>query len=315
MRCVDFKTWADQCAPRVEVYLKNTSAVQYDATLLVKSVFPYQELMGTVYVDIVDAYFISANRIPHHYHVITQNQQQALLFNKTHTTHIIGHSYTNCDKCSVKPEGGGFSQERQFTALSLCNLCAPNLTEMGEDSICLELIDESRSKNFFEEAMLRKKCSCGEMTPKHNLSCHSHISSNYGNLKSPGEISLAYHEVFKSYDALVVFSKRKDKQKLQYGSFQRVLNQMRSGVPVLVEKYGYVHSSLIDHFNYTCSFTMEEQNTSTWSLREALLNLKQNDYIWKSCRKEGLMISQKFSPSWYGRTMLRSMGYQGHFLC
>lgn len=133
---------------------------------------------------------------------------------------------------------------------------------------------------------------------------------------------MLYYNIFRKFDALVVLAKN-DTMKLEYGNVQRAISQMRSGVPVLLEIRGKVFEEFMNIYNYSCAFRRYDNHEATikdehpldlMSFNEAVEKLKDPKVRW-DCQRQGLEIVKEYSPSKIGQKFLKTVGYQGDFLC
>jgi hypothetical protein len=132
---------------------------------------------------------------------------------------------------------------------------------------------------------------------------------------------MLYYNVFREFDALVVLAKN-DTMKLEYGNVQRAVSQMRSGVPVLLEIRGRVLEEFMARYNYSCAFRRYRQEPTInhehfaelMSFNEGVEKLK-NPEVRRDCQRQGLEIVNDYSPSKIGQKFLKTVGYQGDFLC
>lgn len=133
---------------------------------------------------------------------------------------------------------------------------------------------------------------------------------------------MLYYNVFRRFDALVVLAKNHT-MKLEYGNVQRAISQMRSGVPVLLEIRGRVFEEFMEKYNYSCAFrrynhepsTVEQEHTvALMSFDEAVEKLKDPE-VRRDCQRQGLEIVKDYSPSKIGQKFLKTVGYEGNFLC
>jgi len=132
---------------------------------------------------------------------------------------------------------------------------------------------------------------------------------------------MLYYNVFRKFDALVVLAKNHS-MKLEYGNVQRAISQMRSGVPVLLEIRGRVLEDFMNLYNYSCAFKRYNHEPTTAnqsyiglpSFNEAVEKLK-NPEARLNCQRQGLEIVNDYSPSKVGQKFLKTVGYQGDFLC
>ena len=121
-----------------------------------------------------------------------------------------------------------------------------------------------------------------------------------------------YTAVFQMFDVLIVTPK-KDRNKLRYGSIQRITSQMRSGTPVLVRAEGLAFTSFVEYHNYSCVYS-DNTYSGYQTLEQALVLMKDVNYR-KKCQNEGLKISLDFSPNVIGKELLRVLGYNESFNC
>jgi len=107
--------------------------------------------------------------------------------------------------------------------------------------------------------------------------------------------------------------------KQKYGSVQRIVNQMHSGVPVLVEAVG-IFESLVRQYHYSCAFvdprTRRRAHGSTNNayypnLTHLLARVRDDYGLRQTCRQEGLQIARHYTPSVIGKATLRAAGYTG----
>ena len=132
---------------------------------------------------------------------------------------------------------------------------------------------------------------------------------------------MLYYNAFRKFDALVVLAKNHT-MKLEYGNVQRAISQMRSGVPVLLEIRGRVFEEFMNIYNYSCAFRRydyeptikHEHPIKLMTFNEAVEQLK-NSEVRRDCQRQGLKIVNDYSPSEIGQKFLKTVGYQGDFLC
>jgi hypothetical protein len=134
-------------------------------------------------------------------------------------------------------------------------------------------------------------------------------------------VGMLYYNAFRKFDALVVLAKNHT-MKLEYGNVQRAISQMRSGVPVLLEIRGRVLEDFMNVYNYSCAFRRyydeptikHEHPVELMSFHEAVEQLKDPD-VRRDCQRQGFEIVNDYSPSKIGQKFLKTVGYQGDFLC
>jgi hypothetical protein len=130
-----------------------------------------------------------------------------------------------------------------------------------------------------------------------------------------------YYNLFQQYDVMVALAKN-NLQKLRYGNVQRIVSQMRSGVPVLVEVRGAVLDHFMDKYKYKCAFqrvdTYKEYRNESQSpymtFEEAVEKMKDSE-LRKECQQHGLKIAREYSPNVIGKKFLKAVGYNGDFQC
>jgi hypothetical protein len=145
-----------------------------------------------------------------------------------------------------------------------------------------------------------------------------------------------YYKIYYNYDVLVVPAK-KDRFKQQYGNVQRVISQMRSGVPVLLEVDGEVLTDFMIKCDYQYSFVRtiidnnntgdaiqqqqgrrrQQQQQLWWQRRslEGAVEMMKGSTVRKACQQRGLQIAQDYSPNVIGKKFLTAVGYEGGFDC
>jgi hypothetical protein len=92
-----------------------------------------------------------------------------------------------------------------------------------------------------------------------------------------------YQKLFQKFDALVVYAKTG--WKLNVNSLQRPVNQMRSGVPVMLQCYGN-QAELCTKTDYSCGFT----NHSTFL---DLAHRMREPSLRQTCQEEGIIITRE----------------------
>ncbi|KAL7473121.1 hypothetical protein ACHAXS_013516 [Conticribra weissflogii] len=301
-RCNTFKRWVDQCAPSVELTLgklpgKDDDSVQYNATMYVKSIPPVQENLGKVFIDVVDSFGIQSSNVPQDYEVITQNDFQSDLFPE-HKTHIIEHWY-NCD-----PSDTYTHEIEDVTPLKVGAVCLscprPDIPDDLPD-VNFTMIDEHVEGNHISKWFLKFMASEGWTQEKMKQVL---ADSEFGT-------GMLYYHVFRTFDVMIVTPKESP-EKLRYGSIQRIVSVMKSGVPVLVEVQGPAFEKFVDGYDYSCVYSKEGDKYP--SLKEALGNLT-DVAARKKCQDEGLRIAEDFDPDVVVKLLLNTLGYDGEFEC
>jgi len=335
VRCLDFQAWAHQCTNhQVEVVAESIERAQrqwkrdkddhrrvpFNATIICKAVLPQQSFMGPrIVVDVVDTAALQ-RRIPPHYHAILQNDAHAQVFQNAHTPHtyVVEHSYTLCDACTIKPKVTTHPQPlRAFSIMTKHPNCYPDGVIPpipGVEMIHIREKDTPIPQAFAQVLQM--------VQPQVD---NATAAAAYQETLQKGGMGLVYAQMFQSFDVLVVFMKGGANKRL-FGSVQRIVNQMRSGVPVLVEARG-IFETFVWEQDYPCYFynnedlaarrrnvnstnTMNDhQQQQSWSFVEAMERLRDDHDLRKTCRQKGLEITQEFTPRKIGTAMLKAVGY------
>lgn len=339
IRCRDLKSWADKCAPQVQIHLHpltgggrmtdqvgfggklDGNCLTYNASMAVKWIFddPHPRF-GQLFLDVVDDYNIRHTHVPNNVQVITQNSQHAndIFPNRIH--HVVEHwfnSYPN-DMMSIEPafEIPQVSERntsethplKMATVWTNDNWPCPNFTH-PKTEVDYQCIDEN---------YLIRNWHPKYMNPKNSSILADRFQGILNNTQlGPGRL---YYELFWMYDVLVIPVKRQNRFKLKYGNVQRAASQMRSGVPVLLEVFAEVVQDFMERYNYTCAFVTDPHNRTNnntrnyWSFDEAVEAMK-SPQLRRKCQSEGLRIVRDYSPSQIARKHLRALGYPGPFTC
>ncbi|KAL7470649.1 hypothetical protein ACHAXS_010894 [Conticribra weissflogii] len=300
-RCNTFKRWVDRCAPSVELTLgslpKAADPVQYDATMYVKAIPPVHENLGKTFIDVVDSFAIRDGKVPEGIEIITQNELQSSLF-PNHETHIIEHWY-NCD-----PSDTYIHEIRESNPLKVGAVCfacpRPDIPEDSPD-VQFTMIDEEKEGSPIGQWFLKFMASEGWDDDKMNQLLEN---NEYG-------AGMLYYHVFRTFDVMIVTPKG-TRDKLRYGSIQRIVSVMKSSVPVLVEVQGPAFEQFVDGYEYPCVYSKEGDKYP--SLEEALERLKDVSAR-KKCQDVGLRIARDFDPDVMVKQLLNTLGYYGDFEC
>jgi len=294
--------------------------VFYDATIFIKSMsrkdFPQ---FGNKFIDIVDEYNWKEDKIPLDMHLILQTSWQGQSMYPNHSSSVVEHWYNSYPSDMVN---GGYPEfippidqksSRRLRIATIWNTKrshdpteggCPTLKIRGVKYDCLD--KEFDITTWYLDFLKEEKDECQMVR-----------TMAYPQL-GPG---MLYYNVFREFDALVVLAKN-DTMKLEYGNVQRAVSQMRSGVPVLLEIRGRVLEDFMAQYNYSCAFRRYRQEPTIdhehpaelMSFNEAVEKLK-NPAVRRDCQRQGLEIVNDYSPSKIGQKFLKTVGYQGDFLC
>eukprot|EP00533_Pseudo-nitzschia_delicatissima_P004120 CAMPEP_0116086980 /NCGR_PEP_ID=MMETSP0327-20121206/5133_1 /TAXON_ID=44447 /ORGANISM="Pseudo-nitzschia delicatissima, Strain B596" /LENGTH=474 /DNA_ID=CAMNT_0003578045 /DNA_START=82 /DNA_END=1506 /DNA_ORIENTATION=+ len=353
LRCNDLKRWVDVCVPNVDITVgvsieqlherwsnkpnetkiikssqvgsitpsANDNDIYYDSTIFIKSMskksFPQ---FGNKFVDLVDEYNWKEKNIPREMHLILQTKWQGQLMYPNHTSSVVEHWYNSYPSDMVNdgyPEYVPSIVQQSSQRLHIATIWntrrshdpseggCPTLSISGVKYDCVD-------KDFDITAWYL------DLFKEENDRCQMVRTMAYPQL-GPG---MLYYNVFRKFDALVVLAKN-DTMKLEYGNVQRAISQMRSGVPVLLEIRGRVFEEFMDTYNYSCAFrrynheasTIEQKHTvALMTFDEAVEKLKDPE-VRRDCQRQGLEIVKDYSPSKIGQKFLKTVGYEGNFLC
>jgi hypothetical protein len=290
---LDFKLFAAKYFPNVEIDAipaENASG-QYNATLLVKCdrVGPIQTpvptMYGRVFVDVVDDINLKANVISKDFDVIVQNQAHTTLY-PNHTTHVVTHWY-NSFPADDKDEFFGtlpaIKHEDHLKVATVwdskkgCRQRRSRLANVSYDCI----------QELYHIQKWYHKYVPGDTTVNRTMA-DPELGTGY-----------LYRNLFQKYHLLVAYAK--PGLKLKFGNVQRIVSQMRSGVPVLVEDRGNIHSEFIHNYSYPCTFTDGQ------SFQEMLERMK-SPLARQECQRMGIEICKDYSPHTIVREFLRVLG-------
>jgi hypothetical protein len=291
IRCLDLKHFTAKYFPNVEIDAIpfETATGHYNATILVKQVrvgrIKPGHRYGRVFVDVVDNYDgARPNNIPKNFEVILQNQAHANSF-PNHTTHVVTHWY-NSFLADDKEEFFGtlpaIKYEDNLKVATVWNSKSRDRQPSQPANVSYDIIAES-----FNIQSWYHKYVPGDTTFNQTMA-----DAELG----PGYL---YRILFQKYHLLVAYAK--NGPKLDFGNVQRIVSQMRSGVPVLVEDRGYAHSEFIRKYSYPCKFTDNQ------SFQEILERMK-SPLLRQECQRLGIEISKDFSPRTIVREFLRVLG-------
>jgi hypothetical protein len=354
IRCEDLKTWSKQCAPGVnittgysieQILEMDPKQHDFDSTMLVKKVpassrlktFP--ESLGDIYIDLVDDYTMESWMIPRSWHVITQTSRQKSIFPQ-HGLSVVEHWYNSYPSDMTKQDDEQpdhpiptikEDNTKPLRMASVWNVvgkkgrCPALPYRIDEKSVTYDCINqEFNISDWYLDVVGNTTSAIAEME---TIMANPNLGS--GRL---------YYSLFQKYDVLVALAKH-DPLKLKYGNIQRIVSQMRSGVPVLVEVKGAVLSDFVNQYpDYPCIFqrhedvadassgamlhsALSEDDTSPASssfeyptFEQAIIKMK-DPYVRKLCQQMGLEIAKDYSPNIIGKKFLKVLGYQGEFQC
>jgi hypothetical protein len=293
IRCLDFKLFTAKYFPNVEVdaiHFKTATGC-YNATILVKQarvgrIKPGLRY-GRVFVDVVDGYTEARpNNIPKNFEVILQNQAHANCF-PNHTTHVVTHWYNSFLADDKDEFFGTLPVIKHEDNLRVATVWNSKKRDRKPSSVRPANVSYDIIKQSFNIKSWYHKYVPGDTTFNQTLA-----DPKLG----PGFL---YRNLFQKYHILVTYAK--NGKKLDFGNVQRIVSQMRSGVPVLVEDRGYAHSEFIRKYSYPCKFTDDQ------SFQEILERMK-SPLVRQECQRLGIEISKDFSPRTIVREFLRVLG-------
>jgi len=280
IRCKDFQFFAAKYFPQVEIdAVDQKKAIgQYNATVMVKVILPSNSTNGRIFVDIVDELFLHKKkqvaRIPSNYEILVQNKFQAEVF-PNHKTHIVTHWFNSFPADDQDEPKGPLPEIEPVDILRVGTVWNPPRREKGCRSstngmanVTYKCIEE----NFAIEGWYLKYVN----DTKNNMS-EILKDPNLG----PGFL---YRNLFRQFHVLVIYPK--PGKKMKYNSYQRVVSQMRSGVPVLMDCRGENHQDFCQRYRYPCNFTDQASFTD---MLERMKDVK----LRKECQHMGIEISSK----------------------
>jgi hypothetical protein len=294
IRCKDFKFFAAKYFPNVEIEAipAENATGKYKATILVKSVGVQKikpgRVYGRVFVDIVDAYYgLNAGKIPKNYDVVVQNQAHANVF-PDHKTHVVTHWYNSFpgdDKDDFFGTLPAIKHEDNLKAATVWNARKGLDREPSKSrtkNVTYDIIDQPFSIQSWYHKYVPGDTTVNQTMADPEL--------------GPGYL---YRNLFQTYHVLVTYAK--NGPKLEFGNVQRIVSQMRSGVPVLIEDRGYAHSSFVQQYSYPCKFQDDK------SLNKMLEKMK-SPLLRQECQRLGMEICKDYSPRTIVREYLRVLG-------
>ncbi|KAG7359026.1 hypothetical protein IV203_015615 [Nitzschia inconspicua] len=324
IRCYDFAYWAKQCAPDVNIttgisiaeVISNHTEYDFDATIIIKSV-PKNSLtlgvpgeLGKVFIDIVDGYGLHEHKINPDFTVILQNNLHEERY-PNHEHRVVKHWYNSypadVERGEEDPEIIPAVKDPTPDILRLATVWNTAETETEGNCPSIDLLENVSYDCIEQEFDIEYWYA--NVTQKPNAD--DEVRSIMANPKlGRGKL---YYNLFQQYDVLVALAKN-NAYKLRYGNVQRIVSQMRSGVPVLVEVRGPVLKYFVEKYNYKCAFQRVYPDSDIWDFEEAVEQLK-NPKLLRECQRHGLEIATEFSPNRIGRKFLRAVGYEGEIEC
>lgn len=324
LRCLDFASWARQCAPKVNITtdlsieeaIANHTKYDFDSTIIVKSV-PKNSLslgvpgeLGKVYIDIVDGYGLYDSKINRDFIVILQNSLHAEMY-PNHNHKLVKHWYNSypedMERGDVDPDFLPPVKDPTPDVLRLATVW--NTAENAKEGSCpsANQVEDVIYDCIEQEFDIEKWYANVSQTPDADVEVEAVMAD-----PKLGRGKL-YYNLFQQYDIMVVLAKNNAK-KLRYGNVQRIVSQMRSGVPVLVEVRGPVLQYFVNKYDYKCAFQRVYPESDIWDFEEAVEQMK-NPEVLRDCQRHGLDIVKDYSPASVGRKFLRAVGYEGEIEC
>jgi hypothetical protein len=324
IRCEDFATWTTQCAPKVsittgiaiEAVISDHTKFDFDATIIVKHV-PKDSLtkglpgeLGEVYIDVVDNYRLHDYKINTDFTVILQNNLHEEAY-PNHKHVVVKHWYN-----SYPADMGREDELPEY--MPAISEEVPEILRLGSVWNTLESPTEGHCPRIDEIERVTYDC----------IEQKFDIEDWYVNVTKTPEAEeevkaimadpmlgrgRLYYNLFYRYDVMVALAKN-NPAKLRYGNIQRIVSQMRSGVPVLVEIRGPVLQYFINTYNYKCVFQRVYPESGIWDFEEAVAHMKLPN-VRRECQRHGLEIAKDYSPNRVGRKFLRAVGYEGEIDC
>lgn len=324
IRCHDLAVWAKQCAGTnvnittgIEIYdiLANPALYKqyhFDATIITKSYprkskkYGLPSWLGKVYIDMVDNYKMKDWQINKKFTLIYQTERQKELFKK-HDFRVVEHWYNSYPADMVLgdampeyiPPVSTSKNIKLATVWSLKPFEGGCPSVDGVEDVSYDCIVQEFDIDQWYEAVSATRNAKQEV-----------IDNMFDINLGAGKL---YYNLFQQYDVLVAVAKN-NTDKLKYGNVQRIVSQMRSGVPVLVDVWGPVLEEFVDKYNYTCTFRRDHLQLHYPTFLEAVEAMK-NPELRRACQLQGLEIAKDYSPNTIGKKFLRSVGYNGEFQC
>jgi hypothetical protein len=291
---LDLKLFTAKYFPNVEIDAISPGDARghYNVTLLVKKErvlkinAPAPTMYGRVFVDVVDEYALQPKDIPKVFGVILQNQAQANHF-PNHTTHVVTHWYNSFP---------ADDKDEFFGTLPVIK---------HEDNLKAATVWDPRKKDRQPSRSRTANITYDIIAEKFGIQSwyHKYVpgDTTVNQIMADPELGpgYLYRNLFQKYHLLVAYAK--NGPKLDFGNVQRIVSQMRSGVPVLIEDRGYAHSEFIRKYSYPCKFTDDQ------SFQEMLERMK-SPLVRQECQRLGIEICKDYSPRAIVGEFLRVLG-------
>jgi hypothetical protein len=299
IRCRDFKVFSHKYFPDVEIDWGSRPSGDYNATVVVKDLGlgllsnTSNITYGQLYIDVVDGWHLHNEKIiPKDYQVIVQNRFQAEIF-PHRTTHIVTHwsnSFPGDDQEYPPGELPPIQPLASDQPLRMATVWDPR---RGEN---LYLSVNGTTNVQYDH--IEEKFAIAEWYLKYAI---NDTQENIKQIMDDPDLGsgFLYRNLFRQYHALVVYPKQG--MKLTYNNVQRVVSQMRSGVPVLVDCSGRSHQDFCEHYEYPCSFTDQASFTN-------LLERMKSVELRKRCQQQGIEITKDYTPRTIVETFLKALG-------
>jgi len=297
IRCRDFKRYTEQWYPNITVgavKLEEASG-NYDASIGCKWPIPLQNSsFGRLYVDIIDQKQLQDEAyVPKSHGVFVQNRFQAEMF-PNRTTYLVPHWFNSFPADTEAEPYLPVPQIRELSAEEPLRVA----TIWTKTKLELDYCDTVRPQFATNYTCLSQKFGIERwytsVDPTVNETFVNEILQDPQ--LGPGYL---YQHLFRQYDALVVYPK--GGFKLKANSLQRIVSQMRSGVPVLVQCLGEAHNDFCQTSQYSCTFRSVEELS-------ALLDRLRDVSLRRKCQSEGLAIAQEYSPRKIVPIYLQALG-------
>lgn len=307
IRCRDLADYIKKYYPNEPIVVDTVPLSQatgiYNATILIKSVFSVNPIKrwwelrntklsrnayGQIWVDVVDKYQLPEWQVPTDFGVIVQNNAQAAVF-PHRKVRVLTHWYNSYPADVDRPiQFPVIQEEPELRIAAIWNPVPPD-TCPDANEIPTEVMMECIVENYDIASWYNKYLPDTPTLQK--------ALQNPEN--GPGYI---YQHLFRQYHVLLLLVKSGPKQR--FGNVQRIVSQMRSGVPVWIERKGAAFEEFIDHYQYPCVFTMNEWNNNN-ELWENMWSTEKR----KECQTMAERITADYSPRSIVKQYLDVLGY------
>ena len=281
IRCEQLKWFANLYVPQLKVvtgYAQNISG-DFNATIVVKSrMLKNEARYGKIYLDVIDNIGLhNESLVPLFYEVIVQNKFQAELF-PNRKTHIINHWFNSYGADLGNYPDVQLPEVRSVSTLRVVSIWSPlpgenvYFSPKGISDTHYQRIEES----FDIQKWFRK------------YQDYSYSQDKVNQIASDPDLGPAYlyQLLFRQYDVLVVYAKTGFK--MTYNSYQRIVSQMRSGIPVLLDCRGKNHGDFCKSYSYPCVFEDQESFTD-------MLEKMKRPELRRECQQKGMEITSKYT--------------------